>query len=101
MSPDPSPPEPERDDELVAALAAVPLPLPPPALARRVRHRRRRRRLFQRVAVGLAAAGCLTLGVLAWQNRPQPEQVAYDVPEPAFLRAAPPVDTLDLLARQQ
>ena len=101
MNSEPSAPEPDWDRQLAAAVAADSMPTTPAGLALRVRHRLRRRRLFVRAAAGMSVAAVLIVGVLAWQFRPQPEQFAHDMPEPVVMRSGPPVDKLDVLARQQ
>lgn len=102
--------EPEQDFALSAAFAADLLPPTPADLPVRVRRRLRRRRLLRGTAAPLAAVALLA--ALVWQFRPtQPEVIrdprpappaaVSDVPEPAFLASAPPVDRLNALARHQ
>jgi anti-sigma factor RsiW len=100
------------DDRLRGLLRE--LPLPRTSLGEAVRRRVRQRRRW-RVGAGAAAAALLAAGLVAWQtwprtppesvavrpNPPPPPRAANDLPESPVLFAAPPVDSLDLLARQQ
>jgi Putative zinc-finger len=91
------------------------LPLPRASLGEQVRRRIRRRRLWQ-AGAGVAAAALLAAGFVAWQNWPRASQESVvirpdipprpaggtnELPESPILFAAPPVDSLDLLSRQQ
>lgn len=114
MNPEPFDADPAWDEQLAAVFAGASAPAPPASLSFRVHTRLRRQRLIRRSTAGLAAAALLAVAVLAWQLRPAPPgppdsargpgtgpAPELDVPEPAFLASAPPVDKLDALARQQ
>jgi ferric-dicitrate binding protein FerR (iron transport regulator) len=102
------------DDRLRDLLHNVPLPTPRDGLGEQVQRRLRQRRWW-RAGVGVAAAALLAAGLVTWQNWPRvlQEPVAVrpgnlpatpgvnDLSESAALFAAPPIDSLDLLARQQ
>lgn len=101
------------DERFSASLRSLPLPAMPRDLACRVRQRLRRRR--QRAVAGLLAAATVLLGVVLWQRWPAAPQKpvalgpetpptvagANDLPESALLFSAPPVDSLEVLDRQQ
>ncbi len=107
--------EPDWDNHLRATFAAAPAPATPPGLSFRVQRQLHRRKLLLRGGASAAVAAVLALCILAWQSWPerptrpefagarnaQPVPVEAELPEAAYLRSAPPVDTLDLLARQQ
>jgi hypothetical protein len=92
-----------------------PFPPVPVSLKWRVRGMLRRRRVLRRLAVGTAAAVLLAAGVLAWHllsgpsagpvpvapRGSSPAAWVEELEESAVLVAAPPVDGLDVLARQQ
>jgi hypothetical protein len=93
------------DERLSRRLRAAPAPPVPSGIASLVRRRLWRRRLMR---VGAAAAVFLAAGLLwsRWPRLPDPELVenppaVADIPGSSVLFAAPPVDGLDVLARQQ
>jgi hypothetical protein len=103
------------DDRLRRLLRESSLPTPRGRLGEQVRHHLRWRRRLWCTGAGAAAAALLAVGFAAWQNwprapresvivRPEVSPAARgvnDLPESAVLFAGPPVDSLDLLARQQ
>ncbi|HXG10017.1 MAG TPA: zf-HC2 domain-containing protein [Gemmataceae bacterium] len=102
------------DDRLRDLLHELPLPAPRGRFGEQVR-RRLRRRWWWRAGGSVAAAALLAVGLVSWQNWPRrPQEPVADhpgnppvarrgdeLPDSAVLFAAPPVDSLDLLARQQ
>lgn len=101
-------------DDRLRALFQRSNPLTPPnGFEQRVWHRLRRRQVVRSVA-GVTSAALVAAGLMFWQGwlgapappvsvgDPPPGSVAAgDLPESPVLFAAPPVDSLDLLARQQ
>jgi hypothetical protein len=100
-----NPPDPEAawDEWLTRALQSAPAAPVPPTLAGRVRRRLWRRRTvrYGAAAAFLIAAGLFWAGWGRLPNRPEPQPAVADLPGSDVLFAAPPVDGLDVLARQQ
>lgn len=101
-------------DEHFAEMLRAANPVEPQSKALERVRRRLRRRIVWRSAMSVAAAALLAAGLLVWRtetqfarnNRLHPNSstavvAANDLPESPVLFAAPPVDSLDLLARQQ
>jgi len=102
------------EDHLAALLHAAPLPTSHSVSAEAVWQRVQRRR-WLRNSTAVAAAGLLLAAILVWQHghpsfqapggsEPARQLVADgpgDVLEAPVLFAAPPVDSLELIARQQ
>jgi hypothetical protein len=93
------------DERLTRQLRAAPSPPVPPGIASRVRRRLWRRHI---VRAGAAAAVFLAAGLLwsRWPRLPDTERAedppaVADLPGSSVLFAGPPVDGLDVLARQQ
>jgi hypothetical protein len=109
--------EPAPDSRLRDGLRSLPIPETPPALESRVRHRIRRRRVQRAALASGAATLTLVVALLLWQpwsdgpasvvQHPQPAPPVPSAPpseipadELAVLFAAPPVDSLTVLDRQ-
>lgn len=99
------------DDRLCNLLRDLPLPSPRGGIVEKVGHRLRRRREWR---AGAAAAAVLLAGIFSWQlwsmkirdsatlhSKSLPAADVNDLPGSPVLFAAPPVESLDLLARQQ